>query len=188
MIACSPFYMPFSWAVILTQVGYIGWLTYKKQNLFIMVILTGIIGGAVIPLFEHWAKAAKWWYYIVEKMIYDTPYYIIFGEVLSCATLPVFFIYIFKKKVWVAPVVGIIEGFWIWVSYFIPIKTVQTKTVGFYKNQPLIKSNYLTLIRIFDCGTSCGWRIKYKLIGRYIPIIKKIIVDRNFSVYCASGS
>ncbi len=118
MIACSPFYMPFSWAVILTQVGYIGWLVTFKKRLVWAVIFTGLIGGAVIPLFEHWANGAKWWYYDYDKMIGNTPYFIALGEILLCAVLPLLFLYIFKHRVWVALLLGVLEGIWIWVSYF----------------------------------------------------------------------
>lgn len=122
MIACSPVYMPFSWAVILTQVGYLGWLVAGKEKLLIATIITGIIGGAVIPLFEHWAKGAKWWYYDYSKMIGNTPYFIALGEVLICAALPFCFVNIFKNKIWLALILGVLEGEWIWVSYFIFFK------------------------------------------------------------------
>ncbi len=119
MIACSPVYMPFSWAVILTQVGYLGWLIGHKVNLTITIIVTAFIGGAVIPLFEHWAKDAGWWYYRSVPMIGNTPYFIAAGEMLLCAALPIAFTSIYESSKTRALLLGIAEGFIIWISYFL---------------------------------------------------------------------
>jgi hypothetical protein len=119
MLACSPVYMPFSWAVILTQVGYLGWLIAHKETRVVTTIVTALIGGMVIPLFEHWANDAGWWYYHHTKMIGNTPYYIAAAEILLCSVLPLAFIQLFKQSKWVALLLGIGEGLVIWISYFI---------------------------------------------------------------------
>jgi hypothetical protein len=121
MIACSPLYMPFAWAVILVQIGYLGWLISNKEKMWISMLCSLVIGFAVIPLFEYWAKGAGWWYYENCKMIYNTPWYIILGEGLICSMLPLFFKHIFLRKHAFQVVLGIVEGLWIWASYFIAI-------------------------------------------------------------------
>lgn len=119
MIACSPLYMPFAWAVLLIQIGYLGWLISQKEKMWVSMLASTIIGFAVIPLFEHWAKGAGWWYYVNTKMILNTPWYIILAEGLICCFLPLFFAHIHNKNYrWQLPL-GIIEGLWIWGAYFI---------------------------------------------------------------------
>lgn len=124
MIACSPLYMPFAWAVLLIQIGYLGWLISRKEKMWVSIIATTLIGFAVIPLFEHWAKNANWWYYTNTEMILNTPWYIILAEGLICSVLPFFFVHIHQKDYkWQLPL-GMIEGLWIWVSYFIAFKLI----------------------------------------------------------------
>ncbi len=124
MVACSPLYMPFAWAVLLIQIGYLGWLISRKEKMWVSIVLTTFLGFAVIPLFEHWAKGAGWWYYVNTKMVLNTPYYIILAEGLICSVLPFFFKNIHKKDYkWQLPL-GIIEGLWIWAAYFIAFKLV----------------------------------------------------------------
>ncbi len=122
MIACSPLYMPFAWAVILIQVGYLGWQISNAEKIWVSIIASTLIGFAVIPLFEHWAKNAGWWHYINCKMIYNTPWYIILGEGLICSVLPVFFRKMHRKNYAFQLMPGIITGLWIWVAYIIAFK------------------------------------------------------------------
>ena len=119
MIACSPLYMPFAWAVILIQIGYLGWLVSNKEKMWVSMLCSTLIGFAVIPLFEHWAKNAGWWYYQNCKMIFNTPWYIILAEGLICSFLPFFYKHIYRKNYSAQLILGIIEGLWIWASYFI---------------------------------------------------------------------
>lgn len=119
MIACSPLYMPFAWAVILVQIGYLCWLISNAEKMVVSIALAILIGFAVIPLFEHWAKGAGWWYYIQCRMIGNTPWYIILAEGLICSALPLFFKHIHQKKYTFQLLLGIIQGLWIWASYYI---------------------------------------------------------------------
>ena len=121
MVFCSPLYMPFAWAVILVQIGYLGWLISNKEKMWISMLCSTIIGFAVIPLFEHWAKGAGWWYYENCKMIFNTPWYIILAEGLICCFLPLFFKHIQQRKYTLQIPLGLIEGLWIWIAYFIAI-------------------------------------------------------------------
>ncbi len=121
MIACSPLYMPFAWAVILVQIGYLGWLISNKEKMWIQILTSAIIGLAVIPLFEHWAKNAGWWYYRNCNMVGNTPWYIILGEGIICSILPVFFKRMNGKNYAFQLLPGFIEGVWIWLAYFVAL-------------------------------------------------------------------
>lgn len=124
MIVCSPLYMPFAWAVVLTQVGYLGWLISGHKSLGFSMLATMIIGLLFIPLFEHWAFGAGWWYYRDTPMIFNTPYYIIVAEGLICMVLPFFFKIQSHKKFSLAALFGIVQGFWIWAAYYISFTIV----------------------------------------------------------------
>jgi uncharacterized protein with NAD-binding domain and iron-sulfur cluster len=116
----SPAYMPFAWAVVLVQVGYLGYLISKKRTALTTFILTFIIGLLFIPAFEYMAKYADWWQYVSSaKMILETPYYIILGEGLICAVLPFIYTKAWKLKWWFSILAGILMGVWIFLSYFI---------------------------------------------------------------------
>lgn len=125
MIACSPLYMPFAWAVILIQIGYLGWLISREEKMWVSIIATTLIGFAVIPMFEHWAKDAGWWYYTDCRMIFNTPWYIILAEGMICSFMPLFFSHIHQKKFVLQLPLGIIQGLWIWLSYFIAYKLIE---------------------------------------------------------------
>jgi uncharacterized membrane protein len=125
MIACSPFYMPFAWAVLLIQIGYLGWLISLEEKMWVSIIATTIIGFAVIPLFEHWAKGAGWWYYVNCRMIGNTPWYIILAEGMICSFMPLFFRHIHQRDYVFQLPLGIIQGLWIWLSYFIAYNLIK---------------------------------------------------------------
>lgn len=115
----SPAYMPFAWAVIITQAGYIGYLIRKKFELIPTVILTALAGAIMIPFHEYFANKALWWYYKDCKALFNTPYYIILGEAFICSVLPIIYKWIAQKKMVPFALTGIIYGFWIWISYFV---------------------------------------------------------------------
>lgn len=124
MVACSPLYMPFAWAVVLVQVGYLGWLISGHKSLGFSMLATMVLGLLFIPLFEHWAFGAEWWYYRDTPMIFNTPYYIIVAEGLICLVLPFFFKVQSHKKFSLAALFGIVQGFWIWAAYYISFMIV----------------------------------------------------------------
>lgn len=119
IIVRSPIYMPFAWCMVLTNIGYVAYaLTFKETRLH--AILTAFfIGITVIPLFEHFARGAGWWYYQDCKMIWDVPYYIILGEGLICCMLGFLLRYLNTHKYQSVIILGILQGLWIWVSYYI---------------------------------------------------------------------
>lgn len=119
MIYCSPIYMPFAWAVVLVQVGYLGFLISGHKPMWQSMLATLLLGFLFIPLFEHWANGAGWWVYQNTPMIGDTPWYIIMAEGLICLVLPLLFVYEVQKSYVRALIFGLIQGLWIWLAYVI---------------------------------------------------------------------
>ncbi len=120
MIWSSPFYMPFAWSNVLLQLSFVGVLFTRKMNIFYSSILLCLAGGMYIPLYEHLANSAGWWWYNDNvKMVFNAPLYIIVSEALISLSLPFLITYAdhhnFKKTVYF----GIIEGVWILISAII---------------------------------------------------------------------
>ncbi|RCR69611.1 DUF6989 domain-containing protein [Larkinella punicea] len=120
MLIRSPLYMPFAWAVILVQIGYLGWLVSTWKPMGLAVLAAALLGLSIIPLMEHWAKDAGWWYYVHCQMIGSAPLYIIVGEGVICTLLPVFFRRINNRSGWSDAIgLGLAQGAWIWLAYVI---------------------------------------------------------------------
>ncbi len=118
-IWASPNYMPFAWAVILVQVGYLGYLVSKKHNMLKAMLVSFCIGMCFIPVFETLAKYAGWWYYHPTRMLGNTPWYIIVGEGIICFTLPFIFRKELRGSMGTSLLAGIIQGVWIWGAYWL---------------------------------------------------------------------
>ena len=88
-IWASPLYMPLSWIVVITQLGYLAyWLTQKKGMLWAIVGAT-LLGATNIPVYEWLATKAGFWYYQDCWLILKyTPVYVIAGEAALTAVLP----------------------------------------------------------------------------------------------------
>jgi hypothetical protein len=114
----SPLYMPLSWAIALTQLGYMSYLAVKKWGTIVAIFAMGISGALYIPLYEHLAKQAGWWFYQNCSMLYNAPYYIILCEGLIAASLPLIVVRFIRPKSdnRSAIALGVIEGVWIGVS------------------------------------------------------------------------
>ena len=119
MLIRSPLYMPFAWAVILVQIGYLSWLVSTIKSMRLAVLTAALMGLSIIPLMEHWAKDAGWWYYVNCRLFGSAPLYIITGESVICTLLPLFFRQI-NNRVWYYAVgFGIVQGTWIWLAYIL---------------------------------------------------------------------
>lgn len=117
MIWSSPAYMPFAWSNVLLQLSFIGMLLTKRHGLVIASIVLCIAGGMYIPLYEHLAKNAGWWWYHANtKMIFNAPVYVILCEALISLSLPVLINYSEHNKTGRTVLLGIIEGVWIYIS------------------------------------------------------------------------
>lgn len=119
IIVSSPTYMPFSWSIALTQLGYYSLLLVRWKGMGVAMVVMAISGGFYIPLYEHLAKNADWWYYQNCSMIFNAPYYIIICEALVSLALPPLVVWMHRKKLLFSTIPGIIEGLWILVSAII---------------------------------------------------------------------
>ena len=119
IIVNSPTYMPFSWAIALTQLGYYSLLLVRWKGMGIAMLIMAVSGGFYIPLYEHLAKNADWWYYQNCSMIFNAPYYIIICEALVSLVLPPLVVWVYRKKLLFSIIPGVIEGLWILLSAII---------------------------------------------------------------------
>lgn len=119
MLLSSPAYMPFSWLVVLVQMGYLGWWASRKIGLLKASLALGVMGALLIPLYEHWAINAGWWHYINTKMIGTVPYYIILAEGLLMITVPFILQRVGRSQYHIAILWGIAEGFVMWLACII---------------------------------------------------------------------
>jgi hypothetical protein len=115
----SPVYMPAAWAVVLLQVGYLGYRAALRWGLPRASLLCGTLGGLLIPVYEHCAKGACWWYYEdPSHMLGNTPYYIILGEFLLALALPALLLACSRREFYWSLPIGVMMGGWIWISYY----------------------------------------------------------------------
>lgn len=123
-VLSSPLYMPFAWAAVLVQLGYIGLWLSQRLRLLVASVFTGLIGAINIPLYEEWAKGANWWFYQKTSMFGNTPWYIIGGEFLIASALPVMLHMAKKAKLSWVVMMGILQGLWIWASYALALALI----------------------------------------------------------------
>jgi uncharacterized protein with NAD-binding domain and iron-sulfur cluster len=120
MLLVSPAYMPFAWAVILIQVGYLGYLYSSRKSMIHAFLFTFVLGMLFIPAFELLAKYADWWAYVdTEKMFLNTPFYIILGKVFVCLMLPIVFRLQLNMHSLFSIIAGVLTGLWIFASYYL---------------------------------------------------------------------
>lgn len=84
----SPIYMPLSWMIVLTLLGYLGWRLAGVLPLAAAIPLTGLWGAINIPFYEETAYYAGWWRYTNIWRIGHTPIYVLLFEGLVAAALP----------------------------------------------------------------------------------------------------
>ncbi len=88
MLWASPVYMPLSWMVTLTQIGYLAWRLETLAPRGVAIILTGLWGAVNIPFYEEMAYRAGWWRYAAAPGLGHAPYYVMLFEGLLTALLP----------------------------------------------------------------------------------------------------
>lgn len=100
----SPLYMPFAWAIIFFQIGYIAYWLLQRVGLKKAAIYTGLLGAVNIPMYEFIAKQAGFWYYRDTWMVLfdSTPVYVIAGEFLITLVLPYIVKQLHDSNEWVA--------------------------------------------------------------------------------------
>ncbi|MEM1180542.1 MAG: hypothetical protein AAGM22_19510 [Acidobacteriota bacterium] len=115
----SPFYMPFAWTLIMTQMlGIAHWLHHRMPALF-AALITALICGVNIPLYEHLADDAGWWYYQNTPLFFSAPYYIILGEAFIGLPLVAFAARLKEANYQRSVLLGALAGLSILVFYMI---------------------------------------------------------------------
>ena len=113
----SPLYMPLSWMVVLTHLGYVAWrlrvlLGWRKASL-----LSAILGAIQIPIYEEMAYYGGWWRYkSVHLMLGHTPVYVLLFEGLIVAALPLLYDRIERRAWKQVALIAVILGAWIPVA------------------------------------------------------------------------
>ena len=87
MVLDSPLYMPFAWTLVLAQLGVLGGWLAQRMSLAKATLLTALLGGSMIPLYEHLARDAGYWWYRDTPMVWNAPLYIIVSEFLLALPL-----------------------------------------------------------------------------------------------------
>lgn len=120
MIVVSPLYMPFAWCVVLLQGGVIAQWLASRMATWKAGLLTALLCSVNIPLYEHLAKDAGWWYYRDTPMVFNAPYYIIVGEFLLGLPLAWIALALARKKPLTGGIpLGILQGIVIFIAYVI---------------------------------------------------------------------
>jgi len=87
-IVQSPLYMPLGWAYVLLQIGYIAWWVMQQKGVVGAIVVSTLLGGTNIPMYEALARRANWWYYRDVPMFIGAPYYVILAEAFIGLALP----------------------------------------------------------------------------------------------------
>jgi hypothetical protein len=113
----SPLYMPLSWTVILTYLGYIAWRLRALIGWRRAALLSAVLGAIQIPVYEEMAYYGGWWRYKpVRLMIGHTPIYVLLFEGLIVAALPLLYDRIERRAWKQVALIGVILGAWIPVA------------------------------------------------------------------------
>jgi hypothetical protein len=125
MIWSSPAYMPFAWSNVLLQLSFVGVLLTSRFGLFRASLMLCLAGGMYIPMYEHLAKNAGWWWYNQNTpMVFAAPLYVIISEALISLALPGIIYYSDHNKLGKTVFLGVLEGCWIFVSAWLAFNLV----------------------------------------------------------------
>jgi uncharacterized protein DUF6989 len=115
MLWASPIYMPLSWAIVLTQLGYLGWRLASlapRLPLALAALLTGLAGAAIVPFYEEMAYYAGWWHYAAAPRLGHTPIYVLLFEGGVAALLPIVTRALLRLPLSRAALAGLVVGVW----------------------------------------------------------------------------
>lgn len=114
----SPAYMPFGYSVLLVQFGFIARYFLKRFGMTKAIVLTGLVGGLNVPIYEYLADGAGFWFYQDTWMLFGTvPPFIIVGEIALAAVLPPMVRHM-ERSGWIAPIGwGLVEGAVMYVGW-----------------------------------------------------------------------
>lgn len=119
MLWQSPLYMPISWMVVLTLLGYFAWRLAGLLPLWQAAALAGLAGMLIIPFYEESAWYARWWSYTTLPRIGHTPLYVFAFEGGIVAALPVLTRGLERLAPRVVLVRGLLLGAWMPLVAFI---------------------------------------------------------------------
>jgi hypothetical protein len=126
MIWTSPLYMPLGYSVLLVQFGWVGWRVLQRHGLLASVIVTGLVGGLNVPIYEYLARGADYWTYQNTAMLFGAvPYYIPAGEVVFMAVVPLMLRRLDRGGLWTAAGLGVIEGAVMFVAWWAAFALLQ---------------------------------------------------------------
>jgi hypothetical protein len=119
MLWDSPVYMPVSWMVSLTLLGYLGWRlrgVSPRVPPWAAALVSGLAGAVIVPFYEEMAYLAGWWRYAPAPGLWHTPYYVALFEGLVAAALPVLLMGL-QRRTWAAVALrGLALGAWMPVA------------------------------------------------------------------------
>jgi hypothetical protein len=121
----SPAYMPLAWAGVLVQIMALGVWLRGRLGMVKATLITALIGGINIPVYEMIARWAEWWIYVhVPMAVKNAPWYIIVGEFLCC--LPLVWIGVRAERARVDRLIllGVLAGAGIFVAYWVAFQMV----------------------------------------------------------------
>ncbi len=120
MLWTSPLYMPLSWMVVLTYLGYIAWRLRVLLGWRKAALLSAVLGAIQIPIYEEMAYYGGWWRYKpVHLMIGHTPVYVLLFEGLVVAALPLLYDRIERRSWKQVALIGVIVGVWMPFAAFV---------------------------------------------------------------------
>jgi hypothetical protein len=109
----SPLYMPLSWMVVLTHLGYIAWRLRALVGWRKATLLSGMWGALQIPAYEEMAYYGGWWRYLPTRlMIGHTPAYVLPFEGLVVAALALLYDRIERRSWSQVAIIGLLLGAW----------------------------------------------------------------------------
>jgi hypothetical protein len=120
MLWTSPLYMPLSWLVVVTHLGYLAWRLQALLGWRKAALLSGICGAIQIPIYEEMAYYGGWWRYRpTHLMLGHTPLYVLLFEGLIVAALALLYARIERRSWSQVALIGVVLGAWMPLAAFI---------------------------------------------------------------------
>jgi hypothetical protein len=112
MVWDSPLYMPFAWAIVLAQLGIVGGWLAQRMSVPKATLVCALLGGSMIPLYEHLAHDARYWWYTDTPMIMNAPLYIVVSEFLLALPLVWMYTVALARPRRFSALLGAVVGLW----------------------------------------------------------------------------
>lgn len=119
-IVSSPLYMPFSYIVVMVQLGFLSYWLTQRWGLGWATLAITLLGGLNVPLYEFLARRAGFWHYQDCYLLFGAvPPMVIVTEAAFSLVLPWIVRYLPRLSwFWVAAL-GVLEGLWMWVVFYV---------------------------------------------------------------------